>query len=66
MKTFDVQIKETLVMTITVKAENEQEAEEMVSQAYYNEEYILDAENFVGVEFTAMPAKNKKRRRTCV
>jgi hypothetical protein len=60
MKTYKVQIQETLSLTVEVKAKNELEAEEKVSQAYYNSEYILDAENFVGVDFTVMPAKKRE------
>jgi hypothetical protein len=53
MKTYQVEIKETLCMTVEIEAENEQQAEEKVRQAYRNEEYILDSEHFAGVEFTA-------------
>lgn len=53
MKTFQVKIKETLCMTIEVDAENAQQAEVMVQEAYKNEEYVLDAEHFKGVEFIA-------------
>ena len=34
MKEFDIKIKETLEKTVTVEAENRQDAEEMVRQAY--------------------------------
>ena len=51
MKTYQVKIKETLCMTVDIEAESKQQAEEMVQKAYNNEEYILDAEHFVGVEF---------------
>lgn len=53
MKTFQVEIKETLCMTVEIAAENAQQAEAIVWEAYINEDYILDAEHFVGVEFTA-------------
>lgn len=53
MKTYQVEIKETLCMTVEIEAENEQQAEEKVRQAYRNEEYILVSEHFAGVEFTA-------------
>ncbi|MGI6576826.1 MAG: DpnD/PcfM family protein [Eubacteriales bacterium] len=39
-------------MKVEIEAENEQQAEEKVRQAYRNEEYILDSEHFAGVEFT--------------
>lgn len=51
MKEYDVKITETLEKTVTVQAENRDAAEEQVKTAYYNSEYILDAENFAGVEF---------------
>lgn len=53
MKEYDVKITETLEKTITVQAESRDAAEEQVKNAYYNSEYILDAENFTGVEFGA-------------
>lgn len=34
MKEFDIKIKETLEKTVTVEAENREEAEEMVRQSY--------------------------------
>jgi hypothetical protein len=52
MKTYQVEIKETLFLTVEIEAENEQQAEEKVRQAYRNEECILDSEQFAGVEFT--------------
>lgn len=51
MKEYDVKITETLEKTITVQAESRDAAEEQVKTSYYNSEYILDAENFTGVEF---------------
>lgn len=53
MKTYQVEIKETLYMTVEIQAENAHHAEELVQQAYNNQEYILDAEHFTGVEFTS-------------
>ncbi|MEN3003335.1 DpnD/PcfM family protein [Dehalobacterium formicoaceticum] len=40
-------------MTVEIEAENAQQAKTMVQEAYNNEEYILDAEHFTGVEFAA-------------
>ena len=51
MKEYDIKITETLEKTVTVEAASCEEAEEQVRQAYYNSEYILDSENFTGVEF---------------
>ena len=52
MKEFDIKIKETLEKTVTVQAENRQDAEEMVRQAYFDGEHILDADNFSEVDFS--------------
>ncbi|WP_418790377.1 DpnD/PcfM family protein [Phosphitispora sp. TUW77] len=68
MKNYQVEIKETLCMTVEIEAENAQQAEAMVREAYSNEEYILDAEHFAGVEFAAREkeieerSKSQKRR----
>ena len=51
MKEYDIKITETLEKTVTVEAASREEAEEQVRQAYYGSEYILDSENFTGVEF---------------
>ena len=51
MKEYDIKITETLEKTVTVEAASGEEAEELVRQAYYGSEYILDSENFTGVEF---------------
>ncbi|MDD4833380.1 MAG: DpnD/PcfM family protein [Lutispora sp.] len=53
MKTYQVEIKETLCLTVEIHAENAHQAEEMVRQAYNNQDYILNAEHFTGVEFTS-------------
>jgi len=63
MKTYQVEIKETLCMTVEIEAENPQQAEELVRQAYNNEEYILDAEHFAGVEFAAREKEIEARSR---
>ncbi len=51
MKEYDIKITETLEKTVTVEAAFREEAEEKVRQAYYDSEYILDSENFTGVDF---------------
>lgn len=51
MKEYDIKITETLEKTVTVEAASREEAEKQVMQAYYDSEYILDSENFKGVEF---------------
>ena len=53
---FKVTITETLKKSVEVEAENRQQAEQMVSDAWRNcerSEYVLGADDFVGVEFEA-------------
>lgn len=40
-------------MTVTVEAESQMEAEQMISDNWHNQEYILDADNFTCVDFKA-------------
>lgn len=51
---FNVTITETLKMTIETEADNQQQAEQMVSDGWHNGKYILDADNFVDAEFKAV------------
>ncbi|MDD4509305.1 MAG: DpnD/PcfM family protein [Oscillospiraceae bacterium] len=60
MKEYDVAITETLKMTVTVEADSPEEAEQKASDNWHNSEYILDADNFTGVDFAA---KHKNRSR---
>lgn len=53
MKEYEITITETLSQTVTVEAENEQQAKQIVSDRWKNGEYILDADHFKGVEFSA-------------
>lgn len=50
MKEYAVKITEILEKVVYVQADNPLEAEELVQEQYNRSEYILDAENFVGVE----------------
>ncbi len=50
-KEFDVTIVETLKMKVTVEAESREEAIQAVEDKWYKGDYVLDADNFVGVEF---------------
>ena len=52
---FRVTITETSKMTIEVEADDQQQAEQIVSDGWHRSEYVLDADNFVGVEFEAVP-----------
>ena len=53
MKEFEVTISERLERVVTVQAETRADAEEMVSDAWNKEEYVLTADDFQGAEFTA-------------
>ena len=52
MKEYDITIRETLEMTVTVAAESSEEARQIVADHWKNGEYILDADSFKDVEFT--------------
>ena len=61
MKTYKVKIVETLEKVVEVEASNKVEAEQIVCSAWHNSEYILDADNFARVNFTAeLPARKRE------
>lgn len=60
MKTYEVTITETLQKTVEIEAASRAEAQELVEQKWNDSEYILDAEAFVGVDFSA---REKERHR---
>lgn len=43
MKKFDVEITETLQRTVSVEAVSQEEAEKIVTEAWNNEDYVLDS-----------------------
>lgn len=51
MKYFYTFVTETLTRPVVVKAENQEEAEQKVIDAYYNGKFVLDAADFVDVDF---------------
>ena len=51
MKYFYTFVTETLTRPVVVKAENQEEAEQKVVDAYYNGKFVLDAADFVDVNF---------------
>lgn len=51
MKYFYTFVTETLTRPVVVKAENQEEAEQKVIDAYYNGKFVLDAADFVNVSF---------------
>lgn len=54
MRTFDVEIVETLSRTITVEALDEIEARELVEEMYRGEEIILDSNDFLEVKLISV------------
>ena len=50
-KTYQIEIEELLQRVVKVKANSLDEAIEKVHEKYRNEEYVLDYNDFKGVEF---------------
>ncbi len=61
MREYEVRIRETLEMAVTVEADSPQQAREIAQHNWKNSDYILDAEHFKGVVFT-VPAQNERER----
>ena len=61
MKKYQIQIKETLAMTVTVEAENVAHACELVEEGWNNGEYVLDAEHFQGANFSVKSRSERER-----
>ena len=55
MKTFSVEITETLQKTIEVKASTREEAETIAYNQWRSSEHVLDSDNFTGVECKVIP-----------
>ena len=51
MNEYDIAIRETMEMTVTVEAASREEDRRMVEERWKNGEYILDADSFRAVEF---------------
>lgn len=51
MKEYCINIRETLETQVTVEAENEEDAMREAERRWKDGEYILDADNFQGVDF---------------
>lgn len=60
MNTYKVTITETLQKEVTVKASSCEEAELTVKGRWNYEEYVLNADDFVGVDFKAQPIKRER------
>ncbi len=57
MKEFDVTITETLKLTVSVEASSKEEAQQMVNDQWRAGDHVLDADNFVDVEFESNDGK---------
>lgn len=55
MARYKVEIMETLRHVVEVEAGSQKMAEQIVNDRWKDGEYILDAGNFAGVEFKAVP-----------
>ena len=51
MKTFYISVTETLNRIVEVHAEDSSEALQKAEDAYYNEEIVLDSDDFVDTDF---------------
>ena len=58
METFEIIIQELLSRTISVQAQNIEEAIDKVNQMYRKTEIVLDAEDFVEKEIIPVTLKN--------
>jgi hypothetical protein len=61
MKEYQVRIRETLEMTVTVEAANPSQAREIAERNWNDSAYILDASHFKGVTFT-LPGRSERER----
>ena len=50
-KIFEIEIEEILQKVVKVEADSLEEALDIVDEKYSNEEYVLDYNDFKGVEF---------------
>lgn len=55
---FRVTITETLKKIVEAEAEDKEQAEQMVSDNWHDSQYVLDADNFTGVAFEAVPVRD--------
>lgn len=60
MKTYLVEITETLQKTVEVQAHSKAEAEAIAEDQWRHEKYVLTAEDFVTVEFKAIGERKAK------
>lgn len=58
---YQVKIRETLEMTVTVEAANAAQAKEIVERNWKSSDYILDADHFKGVTFSLAGRSERER-----
>jgi len=56
METFKIEVKETLSRVIEIEANSADEAFSKTQKLYKNEEIVLDADDYVGVNFIDLKA----------
>ncbi len=61
LKEYEVNIRETLEKKVIVEAATREEAEAIAERNWKCGDYILDAEDFTGVEFAARKAPEHSR-----
>ena len=64
MKKFDVEITETLQRKVSVEAASQEDAERMVTQAWNNQDYVMDSSDFTGVDFKTVGEHELAETRT--
>lgn len=57
---YEVEITETSQRTVEIEADSRAEAEEIAESNWNNQEYVLDYNDFVGVEFQAKEQEKEK------
>ena len=60
-RSYEVNIRETLEMKVTVHAESREEAERIVEEKWKSGDFVLDADHFNGVEFNAKKVPDRNR-----
>ena len=60
MKSFDIEITETLQRTVSVIADSREEAEQIVDDGWHNGDYVLDSEDFIDVDFKTVGEGEKE------
>lgn len=52
---YQFEIEEKLKKTVSIEAENEQEAIDILRRKYYDEEIVLTADDYAGSEIYSLP-----------